>query len=186
MSTDLDLCNAWLEASRRAEIEHAIAEVHQEISEQIAQREPVCTASGRCCNFERFGHRLYTTGLETALTLDTLPVERTLKPGDVEQALQAGTCPFVVNRLCGIHPARPAGCRVYFCDPSASQWVNDLAERASDRIKAIHDTFEIEYRYMEWRALLSMFVDSKVVVVPTRPLAFAPSDPFVEINVDRA
>lgn len=186
MSAHSELCGGWLDAVRRTEIECAIEDVHREISERIESRDPVCTASGRCCNFERYGHRLYTTGLEAALTLDRLPTQRALAAGDVDRALGEGTCPFVVDRLCGVHPVRPAGCRVYFCDPTADIWVNELAESASDRIKRIHDEFGIEYRYMEWRALQAMFVDSGLVRSPTRPVEFVPSDPFVEISVDRA
>jgi len=183
---DAELCAQWLGHARSEEVQNAILALHNDIGNRVSEQEPVCTASGRCCNFERFGHRLYTTGLEVALTLDSLPTEHTLKPGDVADAIARGTCPFVVDRLCGVHPVRPAGCRVYFCDTSAQLWVNDLAERAAEEIKAIHDRFNIEYRYAEWRALLGMFQEAGVAMTPTRPVVFVLGDPFVQVSVDRA
>lgn len=186
MNTDAQLCAAWLEHARTGEVRKALLNLHAELASRVESKDPVCTASGRCCNFERFGHRLYTTGLEVALTLDLLPTERTLKPGDVDDALGRGTCPFVVDRLCGVHPVRPAGCRVYFCDTSAQLWVNELAEFAADEIKRIHDTYNIDYRYAEWRALLMMFQEAGIATKPSRPATFASSDPFVQVSVDRA
>lgn len=183
---DRALCEHWLALSRSADVRRRITEIHDEVADRIVGREPVCTASGRCCNFERYGHRLYVTGLETAMTLDAIPAERALKAGDLERAQGAGTCPFVVDRLCGVHPVRPVGCRVYFCDPSAQLWVNELAEFAADAVKRVHDEFGIEYRYTEWRALLAMFQGAGVAALPTEPAAFVPSDPFVRLTSDRA
>ncbi len=180
------LCESWLRDSRKADVRRAMAEIHREIERQIAERQPVCTASGRCCNFERFGHRLYVTGLEAALTLDAIPLHRQLKPGDVERARTHGTCPFVAGGLCAVHPVRPVGCRVYFCDTSAKLWVNGLAEFAADAVKRVHDEFGIEYRYTEWRAMLAMFQDAGVAREPSEPVDFTPSDPFVRLTSGRA
>lgn len=180
------LCEHWLAHSRNTEIRRAVLEIQREIESRIADRKPVCTASGRCCNFERFGHRLYVTGLETAMTLDAIPAQRTLKAGDVAQARSEGICPFVVDGLCGVHPVRPIGCRVYFCDSSAQLWVNELAEFAADAVKRVHDEFGIEYRYAEWRAMLELFRDAGVATTPSEPVVFAPSDPFVRLTSNRA
>jgi len=180
------LCEHWLALSRNVDVRRQITAIHDEVADRINDRGRVCTASGRCCNFERYGHRLYVTGLETAMTLDAIPVVRAIKAGDIELAQQAGTCPFVVSRLCGVHPVRPVGCRVYFCDPSAKIWVNELAEFAADAVKRVHDDFGIEYRYTEWRALLAMFQGAGVATLPTEPVVFMPSDPFVRLTSDRA
>lgn len=180
------LCESWLANARDAGVAFAIAEIHALIASEIEARRPVCTASGRCCRFEGFGHRLYVTGLEAALTLDTIPAERALGAGDIERALAEGVCPFAAGNLCGVHPARPAGCRVYFCDSSAQLWVNELAERASGMVKAVHERFAIDYRYGEWRAMLGMFQRSGVALVPSRPAAYEARDPFVPITSGRA
>lgn len=183
---DRTLCEHWLAHARNTEIRRAVAEIQSKIESRIEDRKPVCTASGRCCNFERFGHRLYVTGLEAAMTLDAVPVQRSLKAGDVEQARAEGTCPFVVDGLCGVHPVRPIGCRVYFCDTSAKLWVNELAEFAADAMKRVHEDFGIEYRYTEWRALLEFFQQAGVAMKPGEPVVFTPSDPFVRLTSNRA
>ncbi len=183
---DRALCEHWLTNARNAEIRRAVAEIQREIESRINDRTPVCTASGRCCNFERYGHRLYVTGLEAAMTLDAIPVQRALKAGDVTRARIEGTCPFVVDGLCGVHPVRPIGCRVYFCDSSAQLWVNELAEFAADAMKRVHEDFGIEYRYTEWRAMLELFQTSGVAAVPSEPVVFEPSDPFVRLTSGRA
>ena len=186
MSGDAGLCAQWLAHARSSGVRQAVLGLHAEVEARVAERDPVCTASGRCCGFERYGHRLYTSGLEAAMTLDGLPTERALGPGDAERALAAGACPFAVDRLCGVHPVRPAGCRVYFCDTTAGSWVSELAEYAADEIKRIHDRFGIEYRYAEWRAMLGMFSEAGIAAKPARPVGFAPSDPYVQVSVDRA
>lgn len=187
MQTDeRELCRHWLDQSRQGEVRRRIVTIHDEVASRIRERDPVCTASGRCCDFERYGHRLYVTGLETAMTLDAIPRERALGDGDIERARSAGTCPFVVGGLCGVHPVRPVGCRVYFCDPSAQLWVNELAEFAADAVKRVHDDFGIEYRYTEWRAMLSMFREAGVARLPSEPVVFVPSDPFVPLTSGRA
>lgn len=185
MNRDEARCAAWLRAVRTGAIEREILEIHDEIARRIERRDPVCTASGRCCHFEKFGHRLYTTALEVALTLDRIPNERALQEADIERARMGGTCPFVVDRFCGVHPVRPIGCRVFFCDPTADDFVREIAEMGVQRIKRLHEAHDIAYLYGEWRTLLSMFAASGEAF-PTRPVQFAPSDPFVTISVNRA
>src|SRR4029079_16260942 len=42
----------------------AVAAILAEADADIAARRPVCRASGRCCKFEEYGHRLYVTAAE--------------------------------------------------------------------------------------------------------------------------
>ena len=44
----------------------AVAEVLAQADADVAARRPVCRASGRCCHFEEYGHRLYVTAAELA------------------------------------------------------------------------------------------------------------------------
>jgi Fe-S-cluster containining protein len=132
--------------------------VYAIVADQIAARAPACWASGRCCNFRQAGHRLYVTGLEAACTLHRLAVPtsaQSLAPA-LAAAAARGDCPFLSGHLCGVHEIKPLGCRVYFCDKSAQDWQQDLSERAINMIRAIHDRHNIEYRYGEWGAMLSM------------------------------
>lgn len=168
----------WLAAAARPEVAAALDGLYADVAREIAARGPVCWASGRCCSFDRAGHRLYATGLEAACTIARLaaparssqgaslpvlpspPSPRPLTRASLDDALARGGCPFQAANLCSVHAIRPLGCRVYFCDRSAQPWQNDLYERAMARLRAIHDAHAIEYLYAEWRGLLGMFLES--------------------------
>lgn len=146
----------WLAAAADGRVSAELGAVYTLIADQIAARGPACWASGRCCNFRQAGHRLYVTGLEAAFTVSRLATP--LRGQDLDGALARGDCPFLTGNLCGVHTIKPMGCRVYFCDASAQVWQTDLSERAMEMIRAIHDRHGIEYRYGEWRSMLSMFL----------------------------
>ena len=108
-------------------------------------------------------------------------MDRSLTGADVIRAQQAGTCPFLVDHLCSIHTIRPMGCRVFFCDESATDWQRDLYEQSQARIRAIHETHEIPYEYREWRSLLARFTR-----VPARPeAATAPDSRVLQLRIAR-
>jgi len=132
----------WLDAARDADSAGALEAIYTMLDDQIAARQPVCEASGRCCHFEAHGHRLYVTGLEVAWTLTRL--DRLLTRAQIDTARDAGGCPFQDDRLCTVHPIRPLGCRVYFCDPSAQDWQQDLCEVLIGKVRELHDRFELE------------------------------------------
>ncbi|MEQ8844728.1 MAG: hypothetical protein RIB58_07720 [Phycisphaerales bacterium] len=150
----------WLEVAARPEVADRLAAVYQMIADQVEARAPVCVASGRCCNFESYGHRLYVTGLEAAWCVLRLePSMPALTPEAVLSAEARGGCPFQVGQLCGVHTIKPVGCRTYFCDPTAQDWQEALTERAHAMVRALHVSSGAPYRYMEWRAILRRFAE---------------------------
>jgi hypothetical protein len=44
---------------------------------------------------------------------------------------------------------------MFFCDPTATQWQNDLYERFHSQLKSLHGELEVPYQYLEWRAALA-------------------------------
>lgn len=157
---DVAQARQWLDVVRRPEVGQHLDAIYTMISDQVAARAPVCVASGRCCNFESYGHRLYATGLEAAWCVSLLtPDHPNLTPETVAAALERGGCPFQVGTLCGAHTIKPVGCRTYYCDPTAQQWQEDLTERAHAMVKSLHATTGVPYRYMEWRTLLALLAD---------------------------
>lgn len=151
------LAAAWRQAATRPEIDSAIRGIHEAIEHEVAARRPLCLASGNCCRFEAFDHRLMVTGLEAAWTLvhpSTPPVDGAA----IEAARRRGDCPFLAGegrRLCGIRLARPMPCRTFFCDRAATGWQQELHERSLAELRALHDRFGIPYRYLEWRDALA-------------------------------
>lgn len=146
----------WRSAALNPVIVAELESVYAYIAAQVESRRPICGQSGRCCRFAEYGHRLYTTGLEAAYTIVRLPTA--LERDRLEEARRAGGCPFQVANLCGMHDIRPLGCRVYYCDPTAQGWQEELSERMLAGIRRIHERHALPYRYGEWRAMLSMFV----------------------------
>src|ERR1043165_9471959 len=111
---------AWLVAARDPRIAGALESIYTDVSAAIQARGPSCWASGRCCNFEKTGHRLYVTGLEAAYTIHRLAGPLTAEA--LAAARGRGDCPFLSANLCTVHTIKPIGCRVYFCDRSAGEW----------------------------------------------------------------
>ncbi|MBI2759990.1 MAG: YkgJ family cysteine cluster protein [Chloroflexi bacterium] len=154
------LVAAWLAAARDPAIATDLESLFSRVSAAIAERGPACWASGRCCNFEAAGHRLYTTGLEAAYTVSKLrsPEHPALTSTTLSAALARGGCPFQSANLCGVHTIKPLACRVYFCDKSAQAWQSELLEGLMVDLRALHERHAIAYRYAEWRGLLAMFL----------------------------
>jgi Fe-S-cluster containining protein len=176
------LAQSWLAAANHPAIRADLQALYATAAQEITARGPACWASGRCCNFTRTGHRLYTTGLEAAFALSTSPnaaplspsqhsvvsltiqsqpppaFAPTLTPDSLAHARSTGGCPFQLNNLCTIHATKPLSCRLYFCDRSAQQWQHDLSERLLAELRTLHDRHAIDYRYAEWRDLLEQFL----------------------------
>lgn len=155
---DPQLAAHWLSAASDPAVAADLQAVFELVATAIVSHAPVCHASGQCCKFDTFGHKLYVTGLETAYTVARLPDERLLSRDTLDDAFSHGNCPFQLHKLCTVHEIRPAACRIFFCEDNAAAWMNDLSERVVTQIKAIHERHEIEYRYAEWRSLLEMFI----------------------------
>ena len=140
----------WHEAAKRPVIDQAIRSLFNEIGETIRARGPVCWASGRCCNFNAYGHLLYVTGLEIAWFLGNL--HESGEHDDWSSRLEAkAACPFQVRSLCTTHAIRPLGCRVYFCQRGTEQWQHEVYETFQTKLRSLHDEHDLPYRYMEWR-----------------------------------
>ncbi|MCB9849013.1 MAG: hypothetical protein H6814_11435 [Phycisphaeraceae bacterium] len=157
---DRALVSAWLDAARDDAVVAVLEAIYDYAVEAIAQRGPVCNTSGRCCRFEQYGHRLYVTGLEAAYTCCRLTEEHpACNAESLAEAVSTGGCPFQIDNLCAVHPIRPLGCRLYFCDPVAQGWQEAISEKLLAQIRGLHETNGVPYRYGEWRAMLGMFAD---------------------------
>lgn len=165
-----ELSIAVAEASARPEVTRAVRAVYEELGRRVAERRPVCRASGRCCRFEEFGHRLYVTTVELAAFVADLrttgdrqqqqgvaPLLRTSLPVLGQSAQWNGTgCPYQVDGLCSVHGVRPFGCRVFFCDETSDDWQHEQYEQLHAELKRLHDDLAVPYAYIEWRQALRL------------------------------
>src|SRR5688500_5963035 len=172
------------QAARRIDVREAVEKVYAQLQIEIDARKPKCSASGRCCRFDEFGHRLYVTTMELAAFVSSLPLpggnraavggragERGEEPFvrgstfDGTKPLSptlspeyrgegAGSCPFQIEGLCSVHAIRPFGCRVFFCDSTSDDWQHAQYERFHADLKRLHEELGVPYRYVEWRAAL--------------------------------
>jgi len=146
----------WAElfaAAGRSDVDAALRALYEAIGRDIADRNPTCWLSGKCCHFETYGHRLYVTALEAAWLIRQLDDAQSTALTDTDPTGLDG-CVFQVNNLCSVHAARPLGCRVFFCDPSAD-WQNEVYERHLRSLRDLHEQLDVPYCYMEWRTALN-------------------------------
>jgi Fe-S-cluster containining protein len=170
-------------ARANAEAMAAVGHLYQELADAVAERKPVCTASGRCCRFEAYGHRMYVSTIELARFIDDL--EAAGEPGG-DPSWDGTGCPFQIEGLCSVHTIRPLGCRTFYCDPSSTEWQNHLYERHHAQLRALHDELGVPYWYVEWRQALREFgwepeptCPGPRLTVHGRPLGGGPvMDPF--------
>jgi Fe-S-cluster containining protein len=158
MTTDdtRELWPIWQAALRRADVAAALQDIYGRLAARIAERAPTCALSGRCCNFEAYGHRLYVTGVELAWVVERAAAAQI----KFEAPAPSGLCPFQVGKLCRAHAMRPLGCRVFFCQEGTQAWQQELHEGFLGELRALHDRFDLPYRYMEWRRALAAVVGS--------------------------
>jgi Fe-S-cluster containining protein len=156
---EIQHARAWLAAAANDFLCAELEAVYDEVRRETERVKPVCVASGKCCRFEEYGHRLYVTGLEAAYTLARLPTALTHDVLDASRS--GGGCPFQIDNLCSVHTIKPLGCRTYYCDKNAQEWQKDLTERMLEKIRAIHDRHALEYRYGEWRGMLGLLLEAE-------------------------
>jgi len=153
-----EFIQAWLAAASDPAVRAELEAVYADVALQVEARGPACWASGRCCNFEASGHLLYVTGLEAAYCI-VRHRESSPNAGPIPASGKGDPCPFQSANLCTAHSIKPLGCRVYFCDRSAQDWQHRLSEHGLSQIRALHDARGIEYRYGEWRGMLTAILE---------------------------
>ena len=128
----------------------AMADFYRLLDQHIAENQKIigsCQACGRCCNFEKYDHRLYLTTPELIYFLEHIPSENRKK-------MTTGTCPYNINDKCTVYEYRFAACRI-FCCKGDQNFQNDLSESALQKLKTICEEFNLEYKYQNITAALN-------------------------------
>lgn len=157
------LRDAVARARRVAGLVERVDDLYAQVQRQIDQRRPRCDVSGRCCRFEEYGHRLFVTTVELAAFVESVSESAPARGGSVSDALRdapsaarrdadrrAGACPYQVDKLCSVHTVRPFGCRIFFCDPTATDWQQEQYEHFHLRLRQLHTELDVPYLYVEW------------------------------------
>jgi Fe-S-cluster containining protein len=100
-----------------------------------------CMGCGKCCDFRRFGHRLYVTGCETAYFASKIGRENI-------KLMNGGVCPYLIDGKCSVYKYRFSGCRIFNCRGD-NNFQNELSEKVIRKFKQICEVNDIRYQYME-------------------------------------
>jgi Fe-S-cluster containining protein len=115
-----------------------------------------CRACGKCCRFEQFGHKLYVTAGELAYLIRQPETEADPQNGASRlQTTPPAMCPYQDGDRCLARDGRALGCRLFFCDPAAAGWCNNVYEELHDKIKRLHAAHGLPYIYTELTSALT-------------------------------
>ena len=143
----LTLQSAVRQAQHAPGLAERITAIYADVQAAIDARKPRCDVSGRCCQFEKFGHLLFVTTLEFA----AFALQRTPDAKHGPRPSDGPGCRYQQGGLCTVHTVRPFGCRIYFCDESAQDWQQQQYEYFHTSLKQLHDELGVPYLYVEWR-----------------------------------
>ncbi len=120
----------------------ALEDLYAQLERELPRYRFTCSASGNCCDFDAYGHRLYVT---------TLEAEYFFRNSDETRANEdARACPaWGPDRLCKARQGRMLGCRTYFCGPYPVEGPEALHERYQAQVTKLHERFGIPYAYRD-------------------------------------
>ncbi|MBN1391822.1 MAG: YkgJ family cysteine cluster protein [Sedimentisphaerales bacterium] len=129
-----------------------VAEIYNWLSSQIHKNSKLsgqCSACGKCCDFEGFGHKLFVTPPELMYLAANLGAEN-IKP------MATGRCPYNIKGKCSVYEHRFSGCRIFSCKGDLD-FQNELSEKALKKFKKTCERFLIPYRYTDLATALNNF-----------------------------
>lgn len=138
------------ECEANARIIEQVADVYRWLEDQrrnYAALTGRCKACGKCCDFDRFDHRLYVTSPELIFLTAHLE-DKNIKP------MPDNRCPYQIDGKCSVYEYRMAGCRIFCCNGD-SDFQGKLSELALSKFKAICMEFQIPYRYTDLAGALN-------------------------------
>lgn len=131
--------------NQASEICGEVKKIYDWLDGQLAEMADKCTACGNCCDFERFGHKLFITSPELLYFKTNI---KDLKP------MPAGICPYMQDNKCTARDFRFAGCRIFFCKAD-EEFQSKLSERVLKDFKQICDKYQLPYRYTDLKTVLN-------------------------------
>ena len=141
-------------AMKRVQISEEVEQVYRWLAAQLGEhtdQSQGCLCCGSCCDFDKFGHRLFVTTPEMVYFLSHIKPDNRLKMAN-------GVCPYLVFGECSVHKYRFAGCRIFFCKAD-NDLQSQLSEDSLGRLKDICRRYSIPYRYQDLAAALRDIAD---------------------------
>ena len=123
----------------------SVEEVYRWIDAEV-ENTGDCKACGDCCDFEKFGHRLFVTGVELAYFAEKMKHDL--------RKMDTTVCPYRIEGKCSVYPYRFAGCRIFACGRNAAA-ESSLSEQSLQKLKQIGEEFQIPYHYTDLKTALN-------------------------------
>ena len=135
--------------NERTQIIQEVEAIYRWVDEQVELLDQSCHACGECCDFERFGHRLYVT------TPELMHFQHAVGP-DIKD-MSGGVCPYRIDGKCTVYTFRFSGCRIFSCKGDTEKQ-NALCEQAVKKFKILCDAYSIPYHYVYLKSGLEMLL----------------------------
>jgi Fe-S-cluster containining protein len=149
--------SAWVEAAlNNKEIGSEIETLYEDMATPIGGADPSCENCGSCCDFERYGHRLFVTTLEMLYFLQGLRQAAADHPKTWKQPPDSGGCPYQQGAGCEARAFRPVSCRIFYCRDLPEAFQQELTEQALERLRKLHEKFGAPYYYADLREWLGI------------------------------
>ena len=129
----------WWRKDTTSFICREVKQIYDWLDSNIKSSKNQCTACGKCCNFESFGHKLFVT------TPELLYFHKNVKNF---KSMPGQSCPYLKSGKCSVRDFRFAGCRIFFCKTD-SDLQNKLSEQVMEKFKKLCEKFDFPYRYVD-------------------------------------
>jgi hypothetical protein len=132
---------SWCSTEALSTVRAELQSLYRDLDRAVAEHQPACTLSGRCCKFKEYDHTLFLSAPEAVLLVaDAGPPSRPLDDG--------ATCPWQDERgRCTAREARPLGCRVFYCDPRYAPAMPGITEAFLARLKRLAERHSWPWDY---------------------------------------
>lgn len=145
----------WIHQNlEQADCWHHLEELYVELDEHLAGSGGICEKSGRCCRFTEFDHRLYVSSLELGYFIHQMAIQQSDEALPELRISDGRSCPYQQRHLCTVQPARPAGCRIFFCQGISSDGMSRATESVLTELRVLHEQLDCPYVYQDWRKWL--------------------------------
>lgn len=133
-----------------------VSQIYIWLDENLKPFNNSCSACGKCCDFDSFGHKLFVTTPELLYFRQNAVIssEGPLGTG-AEKSIKKQICPYLENDKCNARNYRFAGCRIFFCKAN-KDLQNKLSEETVKKFKSLCDKFDFPYRYVDLMTALNM------------------------------
>jgi len=134
----------WWKNGMNHQVVERVAEIYNWLDSQSRRHRPItgtCDVCGKCCDFEKYDHRLFVTTPEIMYLAANIG-EENIKP------MASARCPYNTQGKCEIYKHRFASCRIFSCKGS-SDMQSRISESILMELKSICTDMEIPYRYTD-------------------------------------